>query len=174
MTTNRFSRVKVGQVLQHNVPIMNGKFDRLDHLFPLHHATSWRVVRLTKSIQSKSTIMWEVSKVLDTNTRAKGKSLSQLFTAVASTVITYASSPVFGALKYYLYAIVIEWDIMDLVVIYFFWPDTKGRTLEELEEVFSAPNPVKKSSEPKTSQTVMNAIQAGKKDVEMTENTNDV
>ncbi|CAI7601965.1 unnamed protein product [Penicillium crustosum] len=115
-----------------------------------------------------------IVEVLDTNTRAKGKSLAQLFTAVASTVITYASSPAFAALKYYLYAIFIGWDIMELVVIYFFWPETRGRTLEELEEVFSAPNPVKKSLEPKTSQTVMNAIHAGKRDVEMTENTNAV
>lgn len=58
--------------------------------------------------------------MLNTNTRAKGKSLSQLFTTVASTVITYASSPVFRALKYYLYTIVIKWDIIDLVIIYFF------------------------------------------------------
>ncbi|KAJ5687652.1 Major facilitator superfamily domain general substrate transporter [Penicillium majusculum] len=86
-----------------------------------------------------------IVEVLDTNTRAKGKSLAQLFTAVTSAVITYASSPAFAALKYYLYAIFIGF----LLVIYFFWPETKGRTLEELEEVFSAPNPVKKSLEPR-------------------------
>lgn len=115
-----------------------------------------------------------IVEVLDTNTRAKGKSLAQLFTAVCSTVITYSSSPAFAALKYYLYAVFIGWDLMELVVIYFFWPETKGRTLEELEEVFSAPNPVKKSLEPKSTQTVMNAIHAGKRDVEMTETTNPV
>ncbi|OQD93789.1 hypothetical protein PENSOL_c030G05507 [Penicillium solitum] len=48
-----------------------------------------------------------IVEVLDTNTRAKGKSLAQLFTAVTSAVITYASSPAFAALKYYLYAIFI-------------------------------------------------------------------
>lgn len=115
-----------------------------------------------------------IVEVLDTNTRAKGKSLAQLFTAISNTVITYASSPAFAALKYYLYAVFIGWDIMELVVIYFFWPETKGRTLEELDEVFSAPNPVKKSLEPKSSQTVMNAMNAGKRDLEMTENTNSV
>ncbi|KAJ5737237.1 Major facilitator superfamily domain general substrate transporter [Penicillium malachiteum] len=108
-----------------------------------------------------------IVEVLDTNTRAKGKSLAQLFTAVASTVITYSSSPAFAALKYYIYLIFIGWDLLELTVIYFFWPETKGRTLEELEEVFSAPNPVKKSLEPKTSQTVVNTMKAGAEDLEM-------
>jgi len=30
-------------------------------------------------------------------------------------------------------------------VIFFFWPETKGRTLEELDDIFSAKNPVRES-----------------------------
>ncbi|KAF7557423.1 hypothetical protein G7Z17_g694 [Cylindrodendrum hubeiense] len=108
-----------------------------------------------------------IVEVLDTETRAKGKSLAQLFTAVCSTVITYSSSPAFAAIKYYLYLVFVGWDLMELVVIYFFWPETRGRTLEELEEVFLAPNPVKKSLEPKTAQTIMNTMNAGEKDLNM-------
>ena len=39
-----------------------------------------------------------------------------------------------------------------------FWPETKDRTLEELEEVFSAPNPVKKSLEKRDTKTVMQTL----------------
>ena len=38
---------------------------------------------------------------LDTNTRAEGKSLAQLFTVCASAIIQYASDPAFENIKYY-------------------------------------------------------------------------
>lgn len=31
------------------------------------------------------------------------------------------------------------------MIIFFFWPETKGRTLEELDDIFAAKNPVKES-----------------------------
>lgn len=35
---------------------------------------------------------------------------------------------------------------MELVVIYFFFVETAGKTLEELKEIFEAPNPRKEST----------------------------
>lgn len=90
--------------------------------------------------------------------RAKGKSLAQFFIACASAVISYSSGPAFQHIKYYFYIVFIRWDIFELIVIYFFWPETKDRTLEELDEVFQAPNPVKKSLEPKNLRTVLNTL----------------
>lgn len=46
-----------------------------------------------------------------------------------------------------------------LVFTFFFIPETKDRTLEELEEVFAAPNPVKKSLEKRDAHTVLNTLQ---------------
>jgi hypothetical protein len=37
------------------------------------------------------------------------------------------------------------WIFIESLVIFFFWPETKGRTLEELDDIFSAKNPVKES-----------------------------
>jgi sugar porter (SP) family MFS transporter len=99
---------------------------------------------------------------LETSTRAKGKSLAQLVTATASFVIQYGSGPAFEHIKYYFYIVFIGWDVFELVVIYFFWPETNGRTLEELYEVFEADDPVKKSLQPKDAQTVINASYAHK------------
>lgn len=38
------------------------------------------------------------------------------------------------------------WDLFEFVIIYFFFVETKGRTLEELDAVFDAPNPRKAST----------------------------
>ncbi len=50
------------------------------------------------------------------------------------------------------------WDLVECAVMYFYFPETKDRTLEELEEVFSAPNPVKKSLEKRSALTVLNTV----------------
>jgi Sugar (and other) transporter len=43
------------------------------------------------------------------------------------------------------YIIFPPWIFFEAMVMFFFWPETKGRTLEELDEIFSAKNPVKES-----------------------------
>jgi sugar porter (SP) family MFS transporter len=99
-----------------------------------------------------------VVECLHTNTRAKGKSLAQFFTACASAIIQYASGPAFQHIHYYFYLFFIGWDVIELIVIYFFWPETKDRTLEELDELFEAPNPVKRSLEARSLNTVFNTL----------------
>jgi hypothetical protein len=37
------------------------------------------------------------------------------------------------------------WELTEIVITWFFFPETKDGTLEELAEVFEAPNPVQKS-----------------------------
>lgn len=49
--------------------------------------------------------------------------------------------------------------------MYFYFPETKDRTLEELAEVFEALNPVKKSLEKRSAATVLNTLQLQEKDV---------
>ncbi len=39
----------------------------------------------------------------------------------------------------------IIWIVVEIVTIYFFFVETAGKTLEELGEIFEAPNPVKAS-----------------------------
>jgi hypothetical protein len=38
------------------------------------------------------------------------------------------------------------WDIFELAFIYFFYVETKSRTLEDLDAIFEAPNPRKAST----------------------------
>lgn len=106
-----------------------------------------------------------IAESLETSTRAKGKSLALAIISICGAVITYASGPAFENIKYYFYVVFIVWDVFELAIIYFFWPETKGRTLEELSEVFDAPDPVKKSLEKKNTQTVLNAMHINEKDL---------
>lgn len=91
---------------------------------------------------------------------AKGKSVAQFVTAASSAIIQYSSGPAFQHIHYYFYCVFIAWNCIELLAIYFAWPETAGRTLEELSEVFSAPNPVKKSLQAKDMQTVFNTMHA--------------
>ncbi|KAJ6118998.1 hypothetical protein N7471_013618 [Penicillium samsonianum] len=100
-----------------------------------------------------------IAETLSTNTRAKGTAVGNLLSNISSAIISYSSGPAFAKLKYYFYAVFIAWDLIEMVVIYFWFPETKERTLEELEEVFSAPNPVKKSLEKRDITTVLRTLE---------------
>lgn len=49
-------------------------------------------------------------------------------------------------IKYWFYVFFVFWDLFEFAFIYFFFVETKGRTLEELDEIFEAPNPRKAST----------------------------
>ena len=99
-----------------------------------------------------------IAETLPTTTRAKGTAIGNFASSAASTVIQYSSGPAFKNISYYFYLVFLFWDLFEAAFIYFFFPETKDRTLEELAEVFEAPNPVKKSLEKRTAQTVMNTL----------------
>lgn len=100
-----------------------------------------------------------IAETLPTATRAKGTAVGNFASSVASTIIQYSSGPAFEHIGYHFYIVFIFWDLFEAVFMYFFFPETKGRTLEELSEVFDAPNPVKKSLEKRNAQTVLNTLQ---------------
>ena len=99
-----------------------------------------------------------IAETLPTSTRAKGTAVGNFSSSVASTVLAYSSGPAFQKIGYYFYLVFVFWDLVEVAVIYFYFPETKERTLEELAEVFEAPNPVKKSLEPRSASTVINTL----------------
>ncbi|KFY33853.1 hypothetical protein V494_07270 [Pseudogymnoascus sp. VKM F-4513 (FW-928)] len=96
-----------------------------------------------------------IAETLPTSTRAKGTAVGNLSSSIASTILQYASGPAFEKIGYYFYIFFVFLDLFEWVVMYFYFPETKERTLEELAEVFEAPNPVKKSLEKRSANTVM-------------------
>lgn len=99
-----------------------------------------------------------IAETLSTETRAKGTAVGNFSSSVASVIIQYCSGPAFDKIKYYFYIVFVFWDLVEVVVMYFYFPETKDRTLEELVEVFEAPNPVKKSLEKRSTQTVLRTM----------------
>ncbi|GAB1217444.1 hypothetical protein ATERTT37_006683 [Aspergillus terreus] len=100
-----------------------------------------------------------IAETLTTTTRAKGTAFGNLMSSISSTIIQYASGPAFDKIHYYFYLVFVGWDLVEAAVIWFYFPETKERTLEELAEVFEAPNPVKKSLQKRDINSVLNTLE---------------
>ena len=106
-----------------------------------------------------------IAETLTTETRAKGTAVGNLGSSIASTIIQYASGPAFEKIGFYFYIVFVIWDLVEFVVIYFFFVETKDRTLEELDEVFADPHPVKRSLEKRSVETVVKTMKVHVKEV---------
>jgi hypothetical protein len=49
-----------------------------------------------------------------------------------------------------LYLVYIAWIVIEMVIIYFFFVETAGKTLEEMGSIFEAKNPRKESTKKRT------------------------
>lgn len=83
---------------------------------------------------------------LENRTRAKGSGLNFLFLNVAMVVNTYGISVGIAKIGWKLYLVYIVWICIEIACIYFFFVETAGKTLEEMGEIFDAPNPRKEST----------------------------
>ncbi|EPE26367.1 MFS general substrate transporter [Glarea lozoyensis ATCC 20868] len=83
---------------------------------------------------------------LENRTRAKGSGLNFLFLNVAMVVNTYGISVGIEKIGWKLYLVYIGWICVEMVVIYFFFVETAGKTLEEMKYIFDAKNPRKEST----------------------------
>jgi MFS family permease len=83
---------------------------------------------------------------LENRTRAKGSGLNFLFLNVAMVVNTYGISVGIAKIGWKLYVVYIVWICVEIACIYFFFVETAGKTLEEMSEIFDAPNPRKEST----------------------------
>ncbi|KAJ5490145.1 Major facilitator superfamily domain general substrate transporter [Penicillium expansum] len=84
---------------------------------------------------------------LSYETRAKGMAMYSVFTNIALLVNQFGVGNAIDVIGWHTYIILAGWNIVQGVFIYFFAVETNNRTLEELTEIFDAPNPRKKSTE---------------------------
>jgi hypothetical protein len=61
-------------------------------------------------------------------------------------VNTFGISVGIQAIGWKLYLVYIGWICVEIVIIYFFFVETAGKTLEEMGEIFNSPNPRKAST----------------------------
>ncbi|KAM0180661.1 hypothetical protein ACHAPC_007519 [Botrytis cinerea] len=83
--------------------------------------------------------------VLRYESRAKGMAVYTLVGNVAGFYNTFVTGIAFSGAGWRYYYLFVFWDLLEVAFIYFFFVETKGRTLEELTEIFNAVNPVKYS-----------------------------
>ncbi|ORX95935.1 general substrate transporter [Clohesyomyces aquaticus] len=105
------------------------------YLFGIFFAWGWTPLQTLYAVEC-----------LENRTRAKGSGLNFLFLNVAIMVNTYGISVGIKKLGWKLYLVYIVWICVELVVIYLFFVETAGKTLEELTEIFEAKNPRKEST----------------------------
>jgi len=80
--------------------------------------------------------------VLQTTTRAKGMSMYGVVVSLFSFINTFAGPIALKNIQYNYVFIFVGWDCIEALFWYLFGVETVGRSLEELEELFSSPNPV--------------------------------
>jgi hypothetical protein len=83
--------------------------------------------------------------VLSFEMRAKGMAFSALAVNVGGLLNQFAWPISLANIGWKTYIVFTVWDGIQVVVWYFLLPETKKRTLEELDLVFEAKNPVKES-----------------------------
>lgn len=82
---------------------------------------------------------------LSYETRAKGMGIYNLLVNIAAFFNTYAIPTVWDKIRWKFYFVYIAWDVFEVLYIYTFFVETKGRTLEAISEIFDARYPRKKS-----------------------------
>nr|OQO16755.1 hypothetical protein B0A51_15710 [Rachicladosporium sp. CCFEE 5018] len=83
--------------------------------------------------------------VLSFEMRAKGMAFSSLAVNAGGMLNQFAWPIALSKIGWHTYIIFIIWNAVMATVFYFFMPETKNRTLEELDTIFESPNPVKTS-----------------------------
>jgi len=78
---------------------------------------------------------------LETTTRAKGVSMKIFVISCTSFINLFCTPIAYGAIGWKYILVFVFWDAFEAVIWYFFCVETVGFTLEELDEIFSAPHP---------------------------------
>lgn len=77
--------------------------------------------------------------------RAKGMAFYNFWVNIAGFYNTFVTGIAFSGAGWKYYFLFIFWDIFEFAFIYFFYVETRRRTLEELSEIFRSRTPVKTS-----------------------------
>ncbi|KAI0031392.1 general substrate transporter [Vararia minispora EC-137] len=85
------------------------------------------------------------TEILAYETRAKGLAFLNIVSQCASLINTFALPIALTRIKWKVYIIFLAWDMFEIIMLYLFLVETKGLTLEEIEEVFAQRDPRKYS-----------------------------
>ncbi|KAL6352089.1 hypothetical protein LRP88_14531 [Fusarium phalaenopsidis] len=81
-----------------------------------------------------------ITEILPFNLRMRGQALYQLFATCFTLLSTYAIPVGLDDIAWKLYTVFIPWVLIEWLVIYFVYPETKGPSLEEIAIIFDGPD----------------------------------
>ena len=90
------------------------------------------------------------AEILTNEMRAKGVALQSFVSGLATFINQYATPIALQNIGWKTYTIFLILHFCELALLYFSAVETKGRSLEELDDIFNSPHPVKKSLEKTT------------------------
>ena len=99
--------------------------------------------------------------VLSYEMRAKGMAFSGLFVNFGTLVNQFGFPEALAQIAWKTYIVFLIWCFIQAGIFYVFAPETRNRTLEELDDIFNAPNPRKASTEKKKLELDANANVVG-------------
>ncbi|KAK5632488.1 hypothetical protein RRF57_008202 [Xylaria bambusicola] len=89
------------------------------------------------------------AEVVSNKMRAKAMGTYKITSGAAGFLNTFVTPIALSSIGYWFYVFFVFWDTFEFTFIYFFFVETKGLTLEQLDIVFEADNPRKASVEAK-------------------------
>ncbi|KAH6670283.1 general substrate transporter [Plectosphaerella plurivora] len=116
------------------------------YLFQICYSTGWTPLQALYPVE-----------VLSYEMRGKGMAFSSLFMNAALLTTQFGVPVALKNISWKTYIVFCVWCFVQAGVFYFLIPETKNRTLEELDHIFSSPNPVKTSIEKKFYEVDANA-----------------
>ncbi|CAF3622741.1 unnamed protein product [Fusarium graminearum] len=87
------------------------------------------------------------SEILRNDIRAKGMAASGFFSGISGFINTYATPVALQKIGWKTYTIFLILHFVEWGLMYFALVETKGRSLEEIDEIFKSANPVKMSKQ---------------------------
>ncbi|KAI0799943.1 lactose permease [Xylaria sp. FL0064] len=89
------------------------------------------------------------AEVVSNRMRAKAMGAYKITSGAAGFLNTFVAPIALSSIGYWFYVFFAFWDTFEFAFIYFFFVETKGLTLEELDDIFESDNPRKASLEAK-------------------------
>ncbi|KPM39527.1 hypothetical protein AK830_g7028 [Neonectria ditissima] len=108
------------------------------YIFQISYSVGWTPLQALYPVE-----------VLSYEIRAKGMAFSSLFTSAAMLVMQFGMPVALKNIAWKTYIVFCVWCFIQSGILYFLVPETKNRTLEELDQIFSSKNPVKASKQKK-------------------------
>ncbi|OBT50470.1 hypothetical protein VE04_09662 [Pseudogymnoascus sp. 24MN13] len=108
------------------------------YIFQICYSTGWTPMQALYPVE-----------VLSFEMRAKGMAFSNLFTSIGLLANQFGVSVALVNIAWKTYVVFTVWCAVQAGIIWYFVPETKNRTLEELDAIFHSKNPRKASTERK-------------------------